>query len=205
MASNRSKGSNPKRTEAKDGPVDTRLVRVLSHPLRQRILGALHDRVASPVELSRELEEPIGNVSYHVKKLEELGAVELVRTQPVRGALEHFYRARLKAEFDQSHWSRLPASVRQQLFDQNLQRIWEHVVEASDEDGFGDPKTHVSLTDLDLDQEGYDAVAEAMAEALERVKEIQAEAQGRLAGLPDGEREARRTEVVMLHFERASE
>ena len=32
-------------------------------------------------------------MAYHVKILEETGAIELVRTAPVRGALEHFYRA----------------------------------------------------------------------------------------------------------------
>ena len=49
--------------------------------------------MASPSELAKELGEPLGNVAYHVKILEETGAIELVRTAPVRGALEHFYRA----------------------------------------------------------------------------------------------------------------
>lgn len=64
---------------------------ITSHPLRRRILGALQVRNASPAELSALLGESLGNVSYHVKILASKDAIELVRTAPVRGALEHFY------------------------------------------------------------------------------------------------------------------
>jgi hypothetical protein len=47
--------------------------------------------VASPSELPDALGEPLGNVSYHVRILRELDCIELVRTEPRRGALEHFY------------------------------------------------------------------------------------------------------------------
>jgi len=34
---------------------------------------------------------PLGSVSYHVRMLRDYGLVELSRTEPKRGALEHFY------------------------------------------------------------------------------------------------------------------
>ena len=76
-----------------EADVDQRLIKALGHPLRMSVLAILNARVASPSELAKELGEPLGNVAYHVKILEETGAIELVRTAPVRGALEHFYRA----------------------------------------------------------------------------------------------------------------
>jgi DNA-binding transcriptional ArsR family regulator len=79
--------------KSKEAPVDQRLIKALGHPVRMRVLDILNDRVASPSELAKELGEPLGNVAYHVKILEEAEAIELVRTAPVRGALEHFYRA----------------------------------------------------------------------------------------------------------------
>jgi DNA-binding transcriptional ArsR family regulator len=79
--------------DSKEAPVDQRLIKALGHPVRLRVLDILNARVASPSELAKELEEPLGNVAYHVKILEETGSIELVRTAPVRGALEHFYRA----------------------------------------------------------------------------------------------------------------
>jgi hypothetical protein len=67
------------------------------HPLRLRILEHLllgePGAVASPNELSKELDAPLGNVSYHVGKLHEQGLLELVKTEPRRGAVEHFYGA----------------------------------------------------------------------------------------------------------------
>ena len=79
--------------ESMEADVDQRLIKALGHPVRMRVLDILDARVASPSELAKELGEPLGNVAYHVKILEETGAIELVRTAPVRGALEHFYRA----------------------------------------------------------------------------------------------------------------
>ena len=59
----------------------------------------LNERVASPSELADELGEPLGNVSYHMRRLAELECIELVRTTPVRGALEHHYRATARPVF----------------------------------------------------------------------------------------------------------
>lgn len=48
--------------------------------------------MASPVQISGEIGEPLGNVSYHVKILVQAGVIELAATRPVRGALEHVYK-----------------------------------------------------------------------------------------------------------------
>jgi DNA-binding transcriptional ArsR family regulator len=69
------------------------LSKATTHPLRVKILERLEIRMASPNELSKQLHAPLGNVSYHVKTLLELGTIELVKTEPRRGAVEHFYRS----------------------------------------------------------------------------------------------------------------
>jgi DNA-binding transcriptional ArsR family regulator len=77
---------------------ETNLLRALRHPLRRRILRRLADgETASPRELSADLRQPLGNVSYHVRVLAECGAVALVKARPVRGSVEHFYRSTVKA------------------------------------------------------------------------------------------------------------
>jgi DNA-binding transcriptional ArsR family regulator len=78
-----------------DTDVDVRVVKALGHPTRVRILTLLQDReLVSPVELSTELSVPLGTVGYHVKRLEELGFLELATRTRRRGAVEHHYRAR---------------------------------------------------------------------------------------------------------------
>jgi DNA-binding transcriptional ArsR family regulator len=184
--------------------VDPRLIKALGHPLRQRILLTLGEGVASPSELSRRLGEPLGNVSYHVKILGECDAIELVRTAPVRGAVEHFYQATIRPYFDDKHWSRLPLSTRRALFDNSLQEIWNHVVAAAKEGGFDDTQSHVSWTELELDDEAYEEMAEQLKVTLERAMELHAESMARLAELPPEERESHRTELAMMHFHRGA-
>jgi DNA-binding transcriptional regulator GbsR (MarR family) len=66
---------------------------ILSHPLRGQCWYALAERTMSPKELADELGAPLSDVSYHVRVLRELQAIELVRTEPVRGAVAHYYRS----------------------------------------------------------------------------------------------------------------
>jgi DNA-binding transcriptional ArsR family regulator len=70
---------------------DPDLIKAFSHPGRLRILSALRGRPASPNELARELDEPLGNVSYHVRSLAEIGLIRVTQTRPSRGAVEHIY------------------------------------------------------------------------------------------------------------------
>jgi DNA-binding transcriptional ArsR family regulator len=184
--------------------LDQRLIKAVGHPLRQRLLHALNEGgMASPSQLAEQLEERLPNVSYHMKILEKYGAVELVETSPVRGALEHFYRATARPFIDDQHWARLPVSTRRALFDHVLQQIWEHVVEAADRGGLDDPDTHVSWTTLELDEAAYKELTAHLAATLERAMELQAEAAVRLAALPAEERESHRTELAVMHFHRA--
>lgn len=65
------------------------------HPLKLRIIELYATGAElTPVDVQRELDEPkLGNVSYHVRALVADGLLELVRTEPRRGALAHFYGA----------------------------------------------------------------------------------------------------------------
>jgi DNA-binding transcriptional ArsR family regulator len=67
------------------------LVRALSHPVRVEILQALHGRVASPAELSREIGQRPAVVSYHASTLLKCGCVELIHSRAQRGAVEKFF------------------------------------------------------------------------------------------------------------------
>lgn len=66
---------------------------LLSHPTRVQAFCILAERTASPVEIAHEIRKDVSHVGYHVGKLLEIGHVELVDTRPVRGAIEHFYKA----------------------------------------------------------------------------------------------------------------
>ncbi len=80
------------------------LFTALAHPLRRRILReAIADEgELSPRELASSLDQPLSRLSYHVRVLAQCGALELTRTQQIRGSTQHFYRAAVEAP-----WARL--------------------------------------------------------------------------------------------------
>lgn len=189
--------------KTKQGLVDQRLVKALGHPLRQRILQELRDEPASPSELAEALGEPLGNVSYHVKILAECQAVELVRTAPVRGALEHFYRASALPRLYEAEWKQLHPSTRRALFSATLSQIWDDVVAAGKSGGFEDTKSHVSWTALELDDPAYAELLEEIEAFIDRALALQADSANRLSKQPAEERSANSTELVLMHFHRA--
>lgn len=68
------------------------ITKALSHPLRLEYLRALSQRrELSPSEFAQDTDEPLGNVSYHVKALQKAGVVEIASLVPRRGAMEHRY------------------------------------------------------------------------------------------------------------------
>ncbi|HEU4599295.1 MAG TPA: winged helix-turn-helix domain-containing protein [Solirubrobacterales bacterium] len=75
----------------RDIRIDRELVKALSHPVRIEILEALRGRVASPSELSREMNETLGVITYHASALVKCGCLELVHSEPRRGVAEHFF------------------------------------------------------------------------------------------------------------------
>ena len=181
------------------GLVDERLAKALSHPMRAHILAILNERVASPNEIAKVIDERLPNVSYHVRALHELECIELVRTAQRRGAIEHYYRAVKRPFFSDRDWKRLPQSARQAISDVALQTIWEDVSTAIEEDTF-DRRTdrHLSDTPLVLDEKGWSELSRAAKDLLDQAERIAAQSTKRLAK-SDGEGISAR--LVLMAFE----
>lgn len=77
------------------------LYNALGHPVRRQILREMRDTGGeiSPRELSVKLPQQLSALSYHVRLLHECDAIELVRTQRVRGSKQHLYRVIVKADW----------------------------------------------------------------------------------------------------------
>lgn len=181
--------------------ITQQLAKALAHPLRVRILSSLHKGISSPNQLSQELGEPLGNVSYHVKTLLEYDCVELVKTEPRRGAVEHFYRATERAFFSDADWAKIPVSARRGINGVVLETIGQEATAAMVA-GTIDVRTdsHVTQTPLLLDEQGWTEVATLLVETLNRAAEIQDEAASRLA---DEKADPVATTLSFLHFEKA--
>lgn len=167
--------------------VDSRLAKALAHPLRVQLLAALNEGVASPNELAKKLDEPLTNVSYHVRMLHDLGCIELVETEPRRGALEHYYRAIVRPFFGERDWKRLPKNARGSISDAVLQLVWEDAAEAIKSGLFDEREDrHLSRSVLQIDEQGWEELHDLLAETLDAAMQIQADSVSRSSKDGDG-------------------
>jgi DNA-binding transcriptional ArsR family regulator len=173
--------------------LDMRLLRALGDPVRQRILTILNERVATGRELAAEVGIARVEVQEHLLALIADDAIECVGHDAYRAAIRPF--------LDDAHWAQLPVERRRALFVQNVQQIIDHVQPALAGGGFDDIRSHVSLTRVDLDAQGWEEVADLLAGVLEEVMDVHAESMERVQR---GEsREVIPAELAVLHFRRA--
>jgi len=177
---------------------DPRLVKALAHPLRVRILAVLDEHVASPTELAEELHAPLGNVSYHVRTLLSLGLIELVKETPRRGSVEHHYSAVARPAISDQAWEAVPESVKRAMIGAALQQAGVYVNAAAAAGSFNRANAHLSRTPLELDDEGWHAVAEELLKFMDRAQEIERDCSERLKDAPESQT---RGQLLMMLFE----
>ena len=176
---------------------EARIAKALAHPLRARILQRLGERVASPGELAVELNAPLGVVSYHVRMLRDYDCVELVRTEPVRGALQHFYRATARPNLDDAQWRTLPTTLRGELMGETIQGLVDDLAASADAGRLDDPSVVLKRTPIELDERGFKKLNKLLARTHEQALAIAAESADR------GSENVIATELALLHFKRA--
>ncbi len=176
---------------------DPSLAKALAHPLRTRILAALEGRTASPSELAGELDAPLGVVSYHVRRLVTLGFLKLVKREPRRGAVEHYYTATSRPRITNAAWGQLPAIVKHASIKAAVDQIGAYVAAGAAEGGFDASDAHITRSPVTVDSQGWHALARELDSLLERITKIEAASRKRLARADhEGEQEA--TVVLML-------
>jgi DNA-binding transcriptional ArsR family regulator len=179
------------------------MAKALAHPLRAKVLNRLNEGVASPNELSRELGEPLGNVSYHVKALLELGCIELVDTAQRRGAIEHYYRALTRARLDESAFKKLPASIRGELSGAVVEEAIGDIAKAFKAGTFDAREDrHASFNALVLDEQAWGELAEQLNQLVARAGELAEASAKRLKGKADDE--AVSASLVVAAYQSAS-
>lgn len=160
--------------------VDQLLVKALAHPLRVRLLKILERGPSSPKRMSDEIGEPLGNVSYHVNVLQECGCIEFVRSRPARGAVEHFYRAKIEKGVGSRIWQTVPDSLRGDAAADALDAFAGRAIEAlqagtmQSRDGSG-----VNWISLNVDEAGWQEVLHILKGVEDRFRTVAEESAAR--------------------------
>lgn len=136
------------------------LLEALQHPLRREVLRYLQQHgTGSASEISRELGVRVGNLSYHVRRLAQLGLIEEVRAVRRRGALMHVFRT------TNAYREAIAA-----LLSDEIARLAEL---AQSDTG--------PVTVVDLDEEGVRALEREMTRVRARVRDLRHQSADRAA------------------------
>ena len=179
---------------------DPRVVKALNHPLRVQILRSIEVDRASPVELSRRLDAPLGVVSYHVRVLADLGLIKLVKRTPRRGAVEHHYEAKAPVLLDDNVWKQLPKAARRARNAPLLEEAGAAVDRAVRAGSFDAESAHLSLKAGMLDDKGEAELAAEIGKMSDRVQKI-FDASAKRMGTPGDGAAPPETSVVLMAFD----
>lgn len=193
-------GTKTKKRTKKPG-LGTQVASVIGHPLRVKVLGILNRRVASPSDLSKELDVELSLLSHHVKVLRDMGCIELVKTEQRRGAVEHYYRANVPAHFDNEAWAKLSSARRASISKTVIEALLCEMLGALDS-GSLDARLDRMLAwaPFAIDEVGWKEVVEMQLETLERMEQIRIAAAERLLEAGD---DGEQVVVAMMGFQRA--
>jgi hypothetical protein len=161
---------------------------IVSHPLRAKCWTVLTERVASPKELTELVGDSLANVSYAVRVLEKAGAIDLVKTEPRRGAVEHWYAASERPNASDEDTETRTPEERTEFARYIGQRSFADYSVALEAGTFGARHDHYTWRmPMLVDETGWRELNKIYAEMTERIMDEQAASAERMSRAQDAE------------------
>jgi DNA-binding transcriptional ArsR family regulator len=179
-------GADPVVTTISDAqPPDLRendVLLALEHPTRVHALMVLNERAACAAEIGRELGRQADHVTYHLKKLRELGLTELVEIAETRDGRKtgKFYRALIRPWFDLETWKKVDPTRQATITATMLSLCNADIAEAVRSGTINDPDSHISRTPVIVDRESYRDLVVLLDEVVSEILLIQEQSKVRL-------------------------
>jgi len=182
---------------------------VLHHHWRVRILEVLTERDISvsqmvdegliPDLVGVERSKAISKLAYHFRELRAAGAIEVVEENPRYGSTEHVCRGAARAHITTEEWAKLPIEQRRAISRTMAQGLMARTEGALLHDSFDSRvDRHIAWAPMNLDEQGWSAMADLLDGTLDAALRISAEAEARLKR--SGEQPIRTT-WGQVHFE----
>lgn len=179
---------------------DSTLAVIAAHPIRVQVFFVLCERTASASEIARELGEETNYVAKHIKKLEEIDAIELVDTEMVGIIEKKLYRAVERSFLSLEESEELGESERQALTMSVLRFVVADLAQAAGSGTFDSRPDRVLLRAPGVvDDQGFRELSALFDENYEKTVEIFAAAANRISKAPGDEIPVMTTSMV---FER---
>jgi DNA-binding transcriptional ArsR family regulator len=159
------------------------LVTAMKHPTRAYAVTILNERVACAAEIGREIGKPARHVSYHLKQLEKLDVIELVKVESTAGGRTtgRYYRALARSWFDPESWDQIESKHQPGITADILSSCNSDLALAINSGGIHLVDSHISRTPLLLDPVGYRELVDRLDTLLPEVIEMQQQSAARMA------------------------
>ena len=132
--------------------------------------------------MHKELDEGLSQISYHVKVLRDFELIEMTKTEPRRGAVEHYYKAVERTFVREKIADKLPETARVLLRDRIIQDADQDIQEALEAGTFYRREDiHADWVPMDLDNRACKALNKRADKFLEDAIEIAGDAATRIA------------------------
>lgn len=173
----------------------------VGHHVRFEALTVFNERVASPKEVGEAIGVSLNKAGHHVKELLDAGCIELVRTEPRGGSVEHFYRAIRRPELSDEEWEALPDKSRREIVATIVRNLIAEALSAIRSGKMvADRFLRLSWKSMNLDAQGREEAADEQRESLERLRKIEADSAQRM--IASGEK-GMSTVIAVLGFTRS--
>jgi DNA-binding transcriptional ArsR family regulator len=154
----------------------------VGHRIRVQVLTILSEGVFTPDEIAQLIGEPTNTVSHHIKELLDAGSIELAKTEPVRNALRHYYRAVEMPYYSDEEMAAMTPQQRQVTYGLVLQTIMAEAMAAFWAGKMrNDPRVWLTSCWFNVDEQGREEIADEQARSWERIKEIETKSINRCA------------------------
>lgn len=161
-------------------------VRTMTDPYRTKIIMIFHrykNEALTVKTIAEEMGDAHGKVYYHVKKMLDMDALELVRTEKVKGFTAKYYRLafdEIQADYDSEgeppKRQEMISSYGQMInsyFNQFRDSFTGFVEEVGDDYPYkpGEKKSYLSAAKLYMNEENYEAFQKALVNLAEKYGE----------------------------------
>lgn len=191
--------------EVEHPAVDQRVIKALAHELRVEILDVLAERMASPNELAKILDEGLSQVSYHVKVLKDYECITLVKTEPRRGAVEHYYRATSDTLLSAERWRKLGGAARTTISAGQASDLFNDIADAVDDGNLADSHSQINRLLPALDAQGWKTVRAGIKRLAKDIEDEQRASKAREAKANGSGGQAKRYTVGLIAFANSQE
>jgi hypothetical protein len=172
----------------------------VGHRIRVHILIVLNEGTYTTAQIAQLIEEPLNNVSNHIRELVDAGSIELAKTEQKGNLLQHYYRAVEMPFYTEEEAAAMTPEQRQVTAGLVVQSMIAEVMAGLWAGKMTDSRTWLAWNWFNVDEQGRRDIADEQARSWERHQEIEVESTNRRSKSSE---DATSIIVTQLAYERA--